>query len=128
MIGDRTEREDIEVFAVTIRVNQRFGRHIGGANVIDQAVDMRSRRHFSGYTLAGSPSSVAHLPVVNFHLWPAAIGIGDQYALRAQCPVNYFLVVGETNDLSDLSDQIEADIDTKPVFGLSKKMVESNGL
>src|SRR5439155_7126627 len=73
-------------------------------------------------------SSVAHLPIVNFHLWPAAIGIGDQYALRAQCPVNYFLIVGETNDLGDLSDQIEADIDAKLVLGLSKEMVESNGL
>src|SRR5262245_19932546 len=118
MIGDRTERKDVEVFAITIRTNQRFGRHVGGANVLNQTVNMRSRRHFSGYTLAGGPSSVAHLPVVNFYLWPAAVGIGDQYALRAQCPVNYFLVVGETNDLGDLPHQIKADVDAKLVSGL----------
>ena len=85
VVGDGTERKDIEVLADIVVIGNDFGSHVRRTGIVNQSLDVRSRRDHSRRVGCRRPfGSVTNLPIEDFDLISSAFLGCDQNALRAE--------------------------------------------
>ena len=128
VVGNCAEREHVQVFTDVCLTGDRFGGHVGRACVFDKTIHMGSRCNLTRDARRGGAGPIADLPVEDLDSRTIAIRIGYQDALRTKATVDHLLVVSEANYLSDLTHEIQPDVDTKCIRSLGKEMVKAYGL
>ena len=124
VVGERPEREDVEMFTDDRIAGDGLRGHVGRTDVLHQAIDVGCGRDFARDARGGRTASVADLPVENLDPWVFTVWISNENTLRTKVAMDHAFLVGETDDFAHLAEEIESSFHVERGLTLGHIVIE----